>query len=321
MARFAYQDLSEDQFERLVVLICQRLLGASVKGFAKGRDGGRDAKFVGTAELHPSKAAPWAGTTIAQAKHTIALNASFSDADFAGDGAQTVLAKELPRVKALRAVGELDNYMLFSNRRLTGIADSTITAKLAAEIGIPKGSVYLCGIEQIELWLKRFPEIAGEADLDPVDSPLLVSPDDLAEVVEAMANHKGEFAQVALPASRVTYEEKNRLNKVSPEYARALWRNYLKDTPKVREFLGLPGNERMLSLYQSTADEFHLKIIAKRKDHQEFDAVMEHLADVLFSRDPVLRAHRRLTRVMLFYMYWNCDIGERDAATDQALPS
>ncbi len=62
--KFAYEDLSEDQFEQLVVLLCQRLLGMGVQGFAKGVDGGRDAKFVGTAELLPSKAAPWTGTII-----------------------------------------------------------------------------------------------------------------------------------------------------------------------------------------------------------------------------------------------------------------
>ena len=80
--KFAYEDLSEDQFEKLIVLLCQRLLGISVKGFAKGPDGGRDAKFVGTAELHPSKAAPWAGTVIVQAKHTNGYNRHFGEADF-----------------------------------------------------------------------------------------------------------------------------------------------------------------------------------------------------------------------------------------------
>ena len=68
--KFAYEDLGDDQFEVLIVLLCQRLLGIAVQGFAKGPDGGRDAKFVGTAELHPSKTAPWVGTVIVQAKHT-----------------------------------------------------------------------------------------------------------------------------------------------------------------------------------------------------------------------------------------------------------
>ena len=74
-------------------------------------------------------------------------------------------------------------------------------------------------------------------------------------------------------------------------------------------------------MYESVVDEFQLKIIAKRKDYQTFDEVMEYLVDLLFNRDPVLRqhAHKRLTRAVLFYMYWNCDIGEvGDAAADQA---
>jgi hypothetical protein len=54
--KFAYEDLSDNQFEDLVIFLCKRLLGISVQGFSDGPDGGRDAKFVGTAELHPSTA-------------------------------------------------------------------------------------------------------------------------------------------------------------------------------------------------------------------------------------------------------------------------
>ena len=74
-----------------------------MQGFAKGPDGGRDAKFVGTAELHPSKAAPWVGTTIIQAKHTNGYNRNFSESDFFSmTAANTVLGKEIPRIKKLR---------------------------------------------------------------------------------------------------------------------------------------------------------------------------------------------------------------------------
>lgn len=80
--KYAYEELSPEQFETLVVLLCQRLLGISVQAFAKGPDGGRDAKFVGTAELFPSSAKPWMGTTIIQAKHTNGYNRNFSEPDF-----------------------------------------------------------------------------------------------------------------------------------------------------------------------------------------------------------------------------------------------
>lgn len=320
--KYAYEDLSDDQFENLIVFLCKRLLGISVQGFAKGPDGGRDAKFVGKAELHPSKAAPWVGTTVIQAKHTNGYNRSFSEPDFYNTkGTSTVLAKEIPRIKDLRASRQLDNYMLFANRRLAGNAESEICAYIADECGIPAGSVYLCGLEQMEAWLKMFPEVPKLADLDPVNSPLIVSPDDLAEVVQALARQKDGVSAVIddPPAPRVSYEQKNALNNMSEEYARAQRRKYLKETAQIRAFLAAPENLELLRMYESVVDEFQLKIIAKRKDYQTFDTVMEYLVDLLFSRDPVLRqhAHKRLTRAVLFYMYWNCDIGEvGDAQTD-----
>lgn len=320
--KFAYEDLSDDQFEKLVVFLCQRLLGISVQGFAKGPDGGRDAKFVGTAELHPSKAAPWVGTTIVQAKHTNGYNRNFSESDFFSTTAQnTVLGKEIPRIKKLREGKQLDHYMLFANRRLAGNAQSEICEYLAAQCGIPSSSIYLCGLEQLEVWLKTFPDVAGKADLDPVDSPLIVSPDDLAEVVQALARQKDGVSALLddPPTTRVTYEQKNLLNNMSAEYAKAQRRKYLKETAQIRAFLAAPENLELLHVYESVVDEFELKIIAKRKDYQTFDEVMEYLVDLLFNRDPVLRqhAHKRLTRAVLFYMYWNCDIGEvGDAASD-----
>jgi len=320
--KFDYEDLGDEQFESLIVFLCQRLLGISVQGFSKGPDGGRDAKFVGTAELHPSKAAPWVGTTIIQAKHTNGYNRNFSESDFfSTTGKNTVLGMEIPRIKNLRKNKQLDHYMLFANRRLAGNAESEIRAYIAAQCDTPTSSIYLCGVEQLEVLLRTFPEVPGLAGLDPVDSPLIIAPDDLAEVVQALARQKTDVQAVLddPPTTRVKYEQKNTLNNMTADYAKAQRKRYLKETAQIRSFLAEPGNIELLRLYESVVDEFQLKIIAKRKDYQTFDAVMEYLVDLLFNRDPILRqrAHKRLTRAILFYMYWNCDIGEvGDAETD-----
>lgn len=154
--KYAYEDLSDEQFETLVIFICQKLLGISVLGFSKGADGGRDAKFVGVAELHPSKSAPWVGTTIVQAKHTNGYNRLFSESDFYSETAEkTILSEELHRIKGLKERRQLDHYMLFSNRRLAGNAESEIRASISRECGIPESSIYLCGVEQVELLLLR----------------------------------------------------------------------------------------------------------------------------------------------------------------------
>lgn len=315
--KYAYEDLSEDQFEKLIVLLCRHLLGMGVQGFAKGVDGGRDAKFVGVAELLPSRSAPWNGTVIAQAKHTNGYNRSFSESDFFNAKSEnTVIAKEIPRIKKLRDSKQLDHYLLFANRRLTGNTESEIRTHISKTCGLPEASIMLCGLETLESWLKEFPDVPEKAKLDPLDSPLIVSPDELSEVVEAIAGHlNGSLkAPDAPPTPRMPYETKNTINKMSTEYAKGLRRLYLKDTAQVKSFLAAPENENLLRLYESTVEEFQLKIIAKRKKYHAFDDVMNYLVDLLFARDPLLRANKRLTRVMLFYMYWNCDIGEGDDA-------
>ena len=315
--KYAYEDLSEDQFEQLVVLLCRHLLGMGVQGFAKGVDGGRDAKFIGVAQLLPSKAAPWNGTVIVQAKHTYGYSRSCSEGNFFNrNSVNTVIGKEVPRIRKLRDGEQLDHYMLFTNRKLTGNAESEIRAHIAKTCGLPASSVMLCGLEQLESWLKEFPDVPGKANLDPVDSPLIVSPDDLSEVVQSLARHMDEAATTldAPPTPRTKYEIKNKVNRMSAEYAKALLKRYFKETSQVKVFLAAPENEELLRMYESVVDEFQLKIISKRKNYQSFDEVMEYLLDLLFKRDPLLSANKRLTRVMLFYMYWNCDIGEGDDA-------
>ena len=320
--KYAYEDLSDDQFEQLIVLLCQHLLGISVQGFAKGRDGGRDAKFVGMAELHPSKAAPWVGTTIIQAKHSNGYYRSFSESDFFNATSKTsAIEKEIPRINGLRQTQQLDHYMLLSNRRLTANAETEIRAYISKKCTIPESSIYLCGVEQLELWLKHFPQVAKMADLDPVDSPLIVSPDELAEVVEALVRQKDSISAVIdnPPTPRITYQVKNELNNMTAEYAKLLRKCYLKETAQIYTFLAAPENLELLCMYESVVSEFQLKITAKRKNYQTFDEVMEYIVDLLFKRDAILRqrANKRITRALLFYMYWNCDIGETgDVETD-----
>jgi hypothetical protein len=311
--KYAYENLGDEQFETLIVFLCQKLLGIGVQGFSKGIDGGRDAKFLGTAELHPSKASPWTGTTIVQAKHTNGYNKHFSETDFYNpkDGAESVLSKEIPRIKNLRAAKQLDNYMLFANRRLAANAESSIRSYISKKTELPESSIYLCGVEQLEVWLKTFPDVATLANLELVDSPLIVSPDELADVVQAFVEHKATIIDPPdpPPTDRVSYNEKNAINHMSKGYADAQRKYYLKETPQIQKFLAAPENENILGLYETVVEEFQLKIIAKRKEYQAFDDVMNYLVDLLFARDPVLRSQKRLTRALLFYMYWHCDIG------------
>lgn len=317
--KYAYENLGDEQFETLIVLLCQKLLGIGTHGFSKGKDGGRDAKFVGTAELHPSKAAPWIGTTIIQSKHTNGYNKNFSETDFYNPKPDTesILSGEIPRIKKLYDSKELHHYMLFANRRLAGNAESAIIGYISDKTGVPKESIYLCGLEQLELLLKQFPDVPTLAHLELVDSPLIVSPDELAEIVYAFAEHTATITDALdmPPTDRVSYDAKNAVNNMTKEYAVAQRKYYLKETAQIQKFLAAPENSDVLHQYETVVEEFQLKIIAKRRNYQTFDEVMNYLLDLLFDRDPILRKHKRLTRALLFYMYWHCDIGASVAAT------
>ena len=318
--KYAYEDLSDTQFEELVVLVCQELFGIAVQGFAPGPDQGRDAKFVGTADIFPSKSSQWKGTTIIQAKHSNGFNRSFSESDFFSEtsNTNTILGKEIPRIKALKSKGQLDNYILFSNRRMTAGSETAIRETIANECGLSEQNLYFCDVQQMELWLKKYNSIPSQAALDLVDSPLIVSPDDLAEIVEAFARHKDKLTDVIddPPIPRTPYEQKNKLNNMTDEYAKALRIRHLKETSQISRFLAAPENLDLMKAYESTVEEFQLKIIAKRKNYQTFDELLEYLFELLFARDPILRQRgkKRLTRALLFYMYWHCDIGKDDNA-------
>jgi hypothetical protein len=150
---------------------------------------------------------------------------------------------------------------------------------------------------------------------------LIVSSEQLAVVIQALADNVEALAASVAdpPVPRISYAEKNETNDLSPEYARAQRRRYLKETGQIKAFLAAPENDEILRLYESVVEDFELKIISKRKDYQTFDEVLEYLASLLFNRDPILRkdGNRRLTRAILFYMYWICDIGnEEDAQTN-----
>ncbi len=317
--KWAYEDFSSGQFEDLIVILCQSLLGVGVQKFSEGPDGGRDAKFNGVAENFPSTAEPWKGKIVIQAKHTNGYNRNFSESDFFSNSSKScVIPEEIPRIKRLRNIELLDYYMLFSNRRLAGVADNKIIKYIAEQTDVPKESIFLCGVEQLDLFLRTYPKVPEIANLDPVDAPLLVSPDELSEIIQALVSQQGTIKgtlRYPPPKPRFPFEEKNKLNKMTVEYANQQKKRYLKETGQIREFLAAPENSGLVELYENAVDEFQLKITGQRKDYQTFDHVMDYLVDLLFSRDPILNSNKRLTRVFLFYMYWNCDIGLTEDAS------
>jgi hypothetical protein len=314
---YPFEDLHVRQFEDLAGQAMRKLFGAATQQFATGPDGGRDALFDGTAELFPSRASPWVGKTVGQAKHTLATNAHFSDPDFSGGSRTSVLANEIIRIKKLVVNGQIDNYILFSNRRLGGTTGPKLTTLISTNTGIAEGQIFLAGVEFLDALLDEFLDILRLAKIDPFDGPLLVASQDLAEIILAIADELPPPARSTSPVERVSFAAKNELNSMTPEFAKTLEDRYLAYTAQIDRFLAEPANADSLLRYEAVVEDFQLKVVAKRRDYQTFDNVFNHLVALLVNRDGVLGRNRSLVRAMLFYMYWHCDVGlTPDAATE-----
>lgn len=312
MAKYEYHELWDYQFETLVVACCQKILGIGVHGFAPGPDGGKDALFNGTANLHPSERAPWQGQTVIQAKHTAEINASFSDVRFySPTSASCIIEEELERIKTLRQFQQLDHYMLFSNRKLTAGTQTRISRRISEEANIPLSSVSLFGIEAIEMLLHTFPDIATTTRINPLERPLAFTSDEIAEIIEAFAdsNHARLLADPP-EIQRVTIEEKNRINMVNAAYYANAQNRYLPFSQQIQRFLADPQNIRLKARYQDAVDDIQAKLLALGDESTPFSQTMEYITDHYIRMEAPLASHKALVRAIVFHMYWFCDIGK-----------
>lgn len=309
---YPYEDLYPMDFERLVVECCRQIFGIGVQAFSPGKDGGRDAWFHGVAERFPSTASPWRGTTIIQAKLTMGMKDHFIDSDFSGAAKSSVLSIEIPRIQEMVRTNGVTNYLLVSNRRLGGVTAPKIIERISKDTGIPSESIYLAGIEDLDSWLHRYPTVIDLSRVDPFDGPLRVSSFELSDVIIAISDALGspQIKMNAPVVDRVSFSEKNELNKMSPEFANELLERYLWQTNEIEKFLASPGNVEHLKRYEAAVEDFQLKIIAKRSEFDSFDDLFIYLTQVLVKQDGVLKARRSLLYAMIFYMYWHCDIGK-----------
>jgi hypothetical protein len=311
MSRFPIHLLHDTEFEDLVTLICRKILGVGVTSFAPGPDGGKDAKFVGTAVAFPSTTAPASGKFIIQAKHTTNPVASCSDYDFE---IKCVEKEEIPKIKRQFDEGRLTHYIIFTNRRKTGGAEDRIPDRIKAETGVQH--VWLRGLEDIERDLLHFPDIVKLSGLDKLRSPIQFLPDDILDVIVAFHSHRGVLAAAfdSLHDFRdyPGLARKNEINGLTETY---FMEHILVDSeprfPEIRRFLENPRNWQLAEQYHATANELKGQIITHREQFRTFDDALEHVYQLMYERCPELQSavRRMLTKVFIHYMYVNCDIG------------
>jgi len=303
--KYPLNELSSGEFENVVTSICEEILGMGTLIFSEGKDGGRDAKFTGRANSFPSEASPWDGKMIIQAKHTVKIGASCSESDFS-----TTLKKEVLSIKVLRDDNKLDYYLIFTNRKLSGLQDPKIENFIVEELDVEN---VIIGEERIQKWIQNYASIVKKNNLSRLLLPLEFYEDDLKTLITRFAKidfNGKEIQEIIRNNDRIPISEKNKLNKLSQDYFNGIFKKSMNDFSKIETFIKNPKNEEIQNFYDNTIDDIQSKIIVKRSEFNTFEEIIEYLYDFVFQNHlNELKNDRRLIRTFLHYMYFHCDIG------------
>jgi hypothetical protein len=314
MRDFRLYELPDSTFEELVGVVCRCELGTGVVTFASGKDGGRDGRFVGTAQRYPSETNQWTGKFIIQSKHCQSPIGSCADPDFL-ENKSSVISKEIPRIKGLILAGELENYLMFTNRKLTGGADANIRARITSECGIE--NVGLVGVEILSRMISlNFRDVVTIVpQLQSALGPLRFHSQDLARVISAIQNSGVQGMQSDPAPVYISLDEKNELNKLSQRYFQWLQAESAPYFEQIQAFLRDPRNKTYTAKYLNIVTDFNHRIIVNRDQFESFDRVFSTIYDSVLEHEPDLRNNSRLVLTVLHYMYWACDLGEKVRAS------
>lgn len=311
MQHYTFENLNDTEFETLVIRVCKELLGIGCKTFSTGKDGAKDSWFVGTAQRFPSTSNTWSGKFVIQAKHTTTVNASCSDRDF-HENQTSILTKEIERLKEIKIKTPFDNYIIFTNRKLSGNAHPVIIAKIQTGLGIQNAEII--GREDLNTYLNDFPQIAEQFGLEQFNAPLRFYEKDLREIIlffsENSTTITNKFSDYITNFTVIDKQRKNSLNGLSKEYFDFLKKDSIQYFDEIEKFLKDPRNEKYTRMYANTVSDLQALTILERNRFENFDHIIKYLIDyVVKNNEEKLLDQRRLVRVFIHFMYFNCDIG------------
>lgn len=316
MISYDFNHISEDDFEKLVVDLCNNLLGIGVHSFTKGPDGGKDGFFDGTAQAYPSTTAPWSGKFIIQAKHTTIVGASCADNDFFVNQS-SVINKEIRRLVQMRdEKGQsFDCYLLFTNRKLPGSIHHAIRKHLQDGLGIQNADVI--GQEDLIRHVEQQPELIKRYQLQRYLLPDQFYESDIRDVIVLFSNNTSWIdtppVKDTAPFEFAEKERKNALNNIDEAYFSEIKSHSLQFFQSIEAFLQDPRNLQYRAKYMNTASDLR-GYIQKHSDSYSLKDMMEFIIETITGADTdsdVFRV-RALVRVFVHNMYWNCDIGRKE---------
>jgi len=306
--------LDEATFEDLINTISQRILGNGIVVFSPGKDGGRDGKFTGVAQNYPSKIDNWKGIFVIQAKHSLSPISSCSDKDF-----EKIVKDEIVKIKKLKAIGEIDNYMLFTNRKYSGVKGEELCRKIIQETGI--SNAVIIGKEVINnQFLNANKDIVRSYKLDQHHIPFEFSDEEIKEIILTFKQQlpsmsvdiQDEVEKLKYDYSHIEKDQKNEKNLLSESYYKnEILSKSLMDFDKIGEFLNNPINSELKDYYFDTANELSQMITLRRDNFTAFEELFVFIYKLICDGAVDLKGSKRHVTTFLHYMYFECLIGKK----------
>lgn len=187
LPRYALDSLGSTEFEQMIQALLKSEIGPGTTSFGSGRDGAREATFLGKAP-YPSTSNQWQGNWIFQVKfHDVSLVSPMRARNALIADLRDELTKIVHKYKY-----ECDNYILITNVNLTGVHRSGTIDRIENEVF----SEYRKYIPNLHIWggadvcrlLDKNPEIRRSY------LHLLVSGDLIAELMDAQTRELNERA-------------------------------------------------------------------------------------------------------------------------------
>jgi hypothetical protein len=306
--------LDDSTFEDLINTICQKILGTGVITFSTGTDGGRDGKFTGIAQHYKSDADKWEGIFIIQSKHTLNPNGSCSDKEF-----EKIIDGEIVKIKKLKDNKEIDHYLIFTNRKYTGVKGEELCKKIILKAGVE--NAVIIGKEVINnLYLNSNKDIVRQYRLDKHHIPFDFSDEEIKEIILAFKKQlpviseeiKLEVDKLKYDYSHIEKDKKNEKNILSESYYQnEILSKSLVEFDKIEKFLDNPINSQLKDYYFDTAHELNQIITLKRDNFDAFEELFIYIYQLVCIGDINLKGCKRHVTTFLHYMYVECLIGKK----------
>jgi hypothetical protein len=301
-------ELDGHRFNQIVGDILYILLGPGITTYSSGKDGGLDASFDGTSKCFPDDTNPLGGKFRLQAKWT-SLIENCNEPAFK----RLLIKEEVPKAQELVKNGKLDHWLIFTNRRTSAGSSAALEADLLKESGAK--NVFLRGEEDIQRYLRMNNHIPTKFGLGSSLQPLRINPQDIGMIVSAMHS---EWKAVD-PQNKYNFDqfpgmpEKNKINGMPADIYKVIQNKSALYFSQVENFLRNPRNADFADQYSAVSEEFQTKLIAYFDTFENFGQILDVInTEVGEKLQHVLTSvhHRRILRVILHYMYCNCDIGK-----------